>query len=92
MKNEIDKKVDFGDFLIKQLIFSFRILYIKNQNWIKYRIGERWLLVLILVVGGILNVSVALIMVQHDHQSLLSKICNHYSEKNLQILEQYLVS
>jgi hypothetical protein len=53
--------------------------------------GEKRLLVLVLAFGAVLNLSVALVLVQYDRQSLLSKVCNHYSEKNLEILQQYMV-
>ena len=73
------------------LISGFRILYMKKEQWVKYQIGERRLLILVLMVGGILNVAIAFALVQHDHQSLLSKICSHYSERNLEVMREYQV-
>jgi hypothetical protein len=49
----------------KDLKFSFstRILYIKAQGWVKYKIGESRLLILILIFGLFLNLSGAIILV-----------------------------
>ena len=77
--------------VLKFEIPGFRILYIKKQNWVKYHIGEQRLLVLVLIIGGITNLVTAFVLVQHDHQSLLSKICHHYSETNLELINQYQV-
>jgi hypothetical protein len=56
----------------------------KKQTLIKSWIGERGLLVIVVAVGAALNLSVALILVQHDRQSLLGSILrNSVSAENL---------
>ena len=67
------------------------MMYIKGHDWVKYKIGETRLLVSMVFLGLFLNMWVALILVEHDHQSVLSKMCNHYSERTIETLEQYQV-
>jgi hypothetical protein len=56
----------------------------KKQTLIKSWIGERGLLVIVVAVGAALNLSVVLILVQHDRQSLLGSILrNSVSAENL---------
>ena len=52
---------------LKKLMFLYltRILYMKAQGWVKYRIGETRLLILMFICGLFLNLSVALILVSN---------------------------
>ena len=74
------------------LIAIYRILYIKAQTWIKYRIGERRLLVVCIIVGLALHFCLSLGIFYFDDESLMGKFCTYYSAEDLHILQMYNVS
>ena len=73
------------------LIAIYRILYIKAQKWVKYGIGERRLLVVCITVGLSLQLCLSLGIFYFDDESLVAKVCSHYSAEDLQILHLYKV-
>ena len=73
------------------LLAVYRILYIKAQNWVKYVIGERRLLVVCITVGLSLQLCLSLGIFYFDDESLVAKVCSHYSAEDLQILHLYKV-
>ena len=73
------------------LIAIYRILYIKAQDWVKFTIGERRLLVIILIFGLLLHGSIAGTMFYHDDENITGRACSHYSVKDLEITLDYKV-
>lgn len=68
-----------------------RVLNIKLQNWLKYKIGEKKMLKLSITLGLTLTACWTTILVRNDHQSLMSKMCSHSSSQNIQTLQEIKV-
>jgi len=81
-----------GYIIWSALIAIYRTLYIKAQNWVKYKIGEKRLLKLVIYLGSFVQLSLSLTIVYFDDDSLVVKVCHHYSPNDLEILQQYRVS
>ena len=72
-------------------IAVYRTLYIKAQNWVKYTIGESKLLRILIFAGILINVVFALLVVEYDVNSMLSKLCSHHSKDDLHLILDYKV-
>ena len=73
------------------LVAIFRVLYIKAQTWVKYRVGEKRLLVYFILAGMMGQFCLAGVMFYHDDESVTGKACNHFSAQDLQIFLEYQV-
>ena len=80
-----------GYIIWSSLVAIYRILYIKAQNWVKYRVGERRLLRYFIVLGLLLQTVLSIVIYYFDDESLVSKACNHFSAEDVEILQQYHV-
>ena len=81
-----------GGYIWSCLIAIYRILYIRAQQWVKYKIGERRLLTGFIYIGFVLQLMLSLTIFYFDDESLVGKACNHYSADDLEIMLQYKVS
>ena len=81
-----------GYIIWSALIAIYRTLYIKAQNWVKYKIGEKRLLKLFIFLGSFVQLSLSLTIFYFDDDSLVVKVCHHYSPNDLEIMQQYRVS
>ena len=74
-------------------IAVYRVLYIKHENWVKYGIGERLLLSIILSISITLCLVLAILynLEIHDHRFALN-MCQGISETHAQILIDYGLS
>ena len=73
------------------VIAVYRILYIKANNWVKYKVGERRLLWNFLIAGIIIHLVFGFCLFYFDDESLQGKTCNQYSGKELEIVLLYKV-
>ena len=67
------------------IIAVYRILYIKAYNWVKYKIGEKRLLWIFLTTGILIHLIIGFCLFLFDDESLIGKVCNQYSGKELEI-------
>ncbi len=74
------------------LLAIYRILYIKAQNWVKNKAGEKRLLRIFLIFGLLLHGSVSYLVFQVDDESVMAKMCNHQTEEDIEILRNYNVT
>lgn len=81
-----------GYIIWSSLIAIYRILYIKAQGWIKYKVGERCLLQCFILLGLIFQTGLSVTIFYFDDESLVSKACNHFSAEDVDIIQQYHVS
>lgn len=72
-------------------IAFFRIIFIKGQNWLKFRVGEKRLLRTLLVVGTIFHLGGGLLLAALDDNSVVGKMCLHYSTQEVEILHSHQV-
>ena len=81
-----------GYIIWSALIAIYRILYIKAQNWVKYGVGERRLLCICITAGVSLQLFLSIGIFYFDDESLVGKVCSHYSAEDLQVLQLYKVT
>ena len=72
-------------------IAFFRIIFIKAQNWLKFRVGEKRLLRLLLGLGTFFHVGGGLLFAALDDNSVVGKMCLHYSTQEMEILHNHQV-
>ena len=68
-----------------------RVLYIKVTSWVRFRIGETWLLLLLLSSGLVLTATFAVLGTYSDEDSQTVMICNHHGRTYAQVLRDYQV-
>ena len=68
-----------------------RIFYIKAQNWVKFKIGEQRLLTYFVILGIFLQITLSSFIFYFDDASFLTKMCNHHSSEDLEIIHSYMV-
>ena len=81
-----------GSFIWTCLIAICRILYIKAQNFIKYKVGEQRMVILILTFGMSLQFALSFIPLYFDNASLLWKLCTHHSQEYLDNIQDFQVT
>ena len=69
-----------GSYIWTCLIAICRILYIKAQNWMKYRIGENNLFVIFCIIGLSTQTFLSLFTYHFDDGGLAWKICTQHSQ------------
>ena len=68
----------------------YRILYIKHDCWVKYKIGERNLLYVILLGGLFLAAFAVLVVNTHDYEEVARETCMTFPRRlMLQLLDAY---
>ena len=74
-------------------ISIYRILYIKHNDFIKYKIGE-WNLLLLVLIGGILfTASMTVSTSMNDYEKLLTENCHIPANPNiLLVLDEYKIA
>ena len=68
---------------------TFRILYIKHNYWVKYKIGERSLLNIILFGGLFVAAFLVLLLNIDAYAEILNELCVSPRSMILQILDEY---
>lgn len=81
-----------GYIIWSALIAVYRILYIKAQNWIAYKVGNKTILKLFIFLGFFLQLSLSMAIFYFDDESVFGKGCNHFSSDDLEIFQEYRVS
>ena len=74
------------------MLALYRILYIKAQNWVKNKVGEKRLLLIFLIVGLLFHGAVSYFVFLVDDESVMAKMCNHQTEEEIEILRDYNVT
>ena len=74
------------------MLALYRIFYIKAQNWVKNKVGEKRLLLIFLIVGLLLQGAVSYLVFLVDDESVMAKMCNHQTEEEIEILRDYNVT
>ena len=74
------------------LIAICRILYIKAQSWIKYKLGEKRVLAVFLSFGLCLQLCLSIIYSHFDDANMLWKMCSYHSQEDIETLQYYKVS
>ena len=80
-----------GNIIWSTLIAVYRILYIKAQNWVAYKVGTKLLLKLLIFYGFFLQLALSMAIFYFDDESLVGKICNHFTSDDLEIFQEYRV-
>ena len=71
-------------------ISIYRIIYIKHDDWVKYKIGEKTLLFIVLVGGLLLTSILTLTTVMNDYEKLIMENCHVPANRDLlMILDEY---
>ncbi len=81
-----------GSIIWSTIIAVYRILYIKAQQWVKYKVGEELLLKIMIFLGVFLQLALSVVIFYFDDESLVGKLCNHFSSDDLEIFQKYRVS
>ena len=81
-----------GSYIWTCLIAVCRILYIKAQNFIKYRIGESNLLYILLTIGLSIQTILSISVANTDDGGSSWKICTHHSQENIDAIYDYKVN
>ena len=81
-----------GSYIWSCLIAIGRILYIKAQNWIKYKIGESNLFGVLFMVGLSIQIFLSIYISYVDDGGSAWKICTQYSQENIDAINDYRVS
>ena len=74
------------------LIAICRIMYIKAQNWTKYKLGEKRLFSVFLSIGLCLQLCLSIAYSYYDDANMLWKLCSHHSQEDIETLQLYKVS
>ena len=74
------------------MLALYRIFYIKAQNWVKNKVGEKRLLLIFLIVGLLFHGAVSYFVFLVDDESVMAKMCNHQTEEEIEILRDYNVT
>ena len=69
-----------------------RVFYIKAQHSLNKSSGEQTLLKILLITGTMLTFTFGFGLVIFDDKKSADKVCLHYSNEDLEIINQYLVS
>ena len=81
-----------GSYIWTCLIAICRILYIKAQNWIKYKMGEENMFALLLFVGLSIQTVLSLFVPYFDTSGIFWKLCTHHSQEDMNAIDDYMVS
>ena len=73
-------------------IALFRVIYIKANQWVKFVVGERRLLHLILLFGSLLQAFFTYLLFIKGDETNVSKWCSRMSAADFEILNDYYVS
>ena len=74
------------------MLALYRIFYIKAQNWVKNKVGEKRLLLIFLIVGLLFHGAVSYLVFLVDDESVMAKMCNHQTDEEIEILRDYNVT
>ena len=72
-------------------IAVLRVWFIKGQMWLQDTIGVVRLLQVMLLLGGVLNLSAGLLFLHIDDDSITKKFCYHFSVNDFKIMQEYQV-
>ncbi len=80
-----------GAVIWSSIIAFYRLLYLDGVKYLKWRAQDRRTLFFFVSLGLLLNIAATIVVLVHDEESYLSKLCKHQSTENLKIIQDHKV-